>query len=253
MAVHRRRNRFFHPVIARNEQRIHRPHLCANRIRRCALLRQACAPSGRPIVIRGGRGELAAQRVIAHSVNRRIAQQPEGQGEIRAIVRHARQEIFGQRDVLAFRPAEAQLAAEPGVVCSLKAWAEGVDRALRFRQRRILVVGQQRQKRFGQTRQIPLRHARLVGIGIAALMVDGAEHRAGVIGIHKGAWPVIDGLARHRHIVGVHHTVNETRQQPLHDQIGLAGNHAVEEGAITIRRFHRIGIEPGDGMVGQKP
>ena len=76
---------------------------------------------------------------------------------------------------------EAGLSVNRGVVvddhlktgaADVFALGECAEHVLSFRDRLLLVVGKQRQQAFGQPRQIPQRDARLVGIGVAAHLVD---------------------------------------------------------------------------------
>src|SRR5215813_7963154 len=60
-------------------------------------------------------------------------------------------------------------------------------------------------------------------------VIDGAIDRPWVIDVHEGAGAVVDGLARYRHVVGVHDAVNEAHEQPICDELGLAPDHQVEE------------------------
>ena len=94
--------------------------------------------------------------------------------------------------------------------------------------------------------------ARLVDVGVAAAVVDRAEHRVGLVGVHEGAGAVVDGLAGDRAVVGVHDAVDEAHQHPLGHQVGLARDHAIEQGAIRVLLVARIGIVAGDDMVGQQ-
>ena len=127
---------------------------------------------------------------------------------------------------------------------------EGVARAL---QRLLLRGGQQRQQRLREAREVPLRDARLVAEGVAAGMVDRAEHLRRVVGVEERARPVVDGLAGDRHVVGVHHAVDEADEQPARDQVGLARDHRVEQRAVGIRRAGGSGIVPRDRVVGEQP
>ena len=93
-------------------------------------------------------------------------------------------------------------------------------------QRSFFLSCQKGQKRFRQTRQIPLRHAWLIGIGIAPAMINRTQYRCRIIGIHEGAGAVINCLTADGHIVGIHHAMDEADMQPLRDQLCLARNHA---------------------------
>ena len=56
--------------------------------------------------------------------------------------------------------------------------------------------------------------ARLVAVGVAPAVVDGAEHRRRIVAIHERARAVVDRLARDRRVVGVHHAVDEADVHP---------------------------------------
>ena len=91
----------------------------------------------------------------------------------------------------------------------------------------------------------------LVAVGVAADGIDGAVDRPRVIGVHEGAGTVVDGLARYRHVVGVHDAVNEADEQPLRDQLSLTRDHQVEEGAVGVRGVKRFGVMPRDDVISE--
>ena len=63
----------------------------------------------------------------------------------------------------------------------------------------LLLVGvHERQERFGQPGQIPLGDRRLLAVGVAAVVIDGAEDGFRIIGIHESAGAVVDGLPASR-------------------------------------------------------
>ena len=110
-----------------------------------------------------------------------------------------------------------------------------------FRQRflrqldRVAFIGIQKwQQRFGQAGQIPLRDRRLISIGVTALAIDRTEDRGGIVDVHECTRAVINRLPRERHIVGVHHPMNEADQQPLGDEGGLALDHSLQKRAGRI-------------------
>ena len=75
---------------------------------------------------------------------------------------------------------------------------------------RLLLVGvQERQQGLGEAGQVPLRDRGLVAVGVAAGVVDRAEHRVRAVGVHERARAVVDRLPGDRHVVGVHHPVDE--------------------------------------------
>ncbi len=76
-----------------------------------------------------------------------------------------------------FGAGKPDLGAEPARPFGLIEIGKALDRLGRRGDRRL--AAHQRQQRRGQLRQVPHRHLRLVGIGIAAHPVDGREHLAG--------------------------------------------------------------------------
>ena len=95
--------------------------------------------------------------------------------------------------------------------------------------RPVLIRIEKRQQRLGQPRQVPRQDQRLVGIGIAPLPVDRGKHRARRIGFQKGAGAIVDGLARQRHVVGVHHAMDKADPHPLRDQPRLPRRHRIKQ------------------------
>ena len=47
--------------------------------------------------------------------------------------------------------------------------------------------------------------------------------------IHEGAWAVVDRLTRDRHIVGVHHAMDEAHMHPASNERRLLVAHALEQ------------------------
>src|SRR5688572_32392640 len=90
-------------------------------------------------------------------------------------------------------------------------------------------------KRFRKARKVPLRDDRLIGVSIAAATVDGAKHRRWIIMIHKGAWAVVDRLTGDRHVVGVHHAMNEAHMHPAGNERRLSLAHALKQSQVGIR------------------
>ena len=86
----------------------------------------------------------------------------------------------------------------PDLIGGGEFFGELAEDELRLFDRLVLVVGEQRQQAFGQPRQVPQRDLRLVGVGVAAHLVDRRKHLRGIVFVHEGARAVIDGLARYR-------------------------------------------------------
>ena len=126
--------------------------------------------------------------------------------------------------------------------------AEGLHRKL---DRLVLAVGEQREKCLGQPGQVPFGDDRLVAVCVPPAGVDGAVHGGRVECLHEGAWPVVDGFAGDRHVVGVHHPVDESDQHPAGHQVRLGGDHPVEEGEVGAVGGRGGGEVAGDRMVGE--
>ncbi len=72
------------------------------------------------------------------------------------------------------------------------------------------------------------------------------------VSIHEGAWAVIDRFARERHVVGVHHAVNEADQLPARDQPRLPFDDGFKERDIGLRRSDSCGKCRARDVVGQR-
>ena len=117
----------------------------------------------------------------------------------------------------------------------------------------VLVLCKQRQERLRQTGEVPLGDAWLVAVSVAPHVIDGAVDRPWVIDVHEGAGAVVDGLARYRHVVGVHDAMNEADEQPLRYKRCLARDHQVEEGAVPVRGVNRLWVMPRDDVISEAP
>ena len=85
-----------------------------------------------------------------------------------------------------------------------------------------LLRAEQRIERLRQPRHVPGDDVGLVAKGVAALPVDGGKARCAVETLGERARAVVDGLAGQRHVVGVHHPVDETQSHPVRHQVELA-------------------------------
>ena len=110
-----------------------------------------------------------------------------------------------------------------------------------------------RQQGFRKPREIPQAGVRLIAVGIAAAVVDRAEHRRRIVGIHECAWTEIDGLARHGHVVGIHDAVNEAHLHPARDQRGLSIDHRAQQREIRLFAALRLRVVAIDGIVREQP
>ena len=166
-----------------------------------------------------------------------------------------REPVVGETGIVAVVGTVDALQAELGALAVQQMAAirgrERIDHPHRLGHRLSFVVAEQRQQALGQARQVPARDARLVAERVAALAVDRAEHRRRVVRLDEGARAVVDGLARDRHVVGVHDAVDEADVHPLRDQHRLALGDALEQGEEAARRADEIGVVTGDRVLGE--
>ena len=81
------------------------------------------------------------------------------------------------------------------------------------------------------------------------MSIDRAEGGRRIVGVEERAGTVVDGLAGNRHVVGVHHAVDEPDGEPPGHQLGLAADDSFEQGAVGVLGLGGRGIVAGDGMV----
>lgn len=99
----------------------------------------------------------------------------------------------------------------------------------------------QRQQAFRQPCNVPLGDARLIVEGVAPLCVDGGEHLVRIVFVKEGAWTEVYRLAGDRHIVGIHHAVDEAYHHPAGDEFALPLGDALQQGEIGIVRVFTSG------------
>jgi len=131
------------------------------------------------------------------------------------------------------------------------ALGQGVDDCCGGFHRALRVGVDERQQGFGQSRQVPAGDAGLLAVGVAAGAVDGTEHRAGAVAFHEGAGAVVDGLARQRHVVGVHDTVDEADAEPARHEFGLALADGGQQVEVGLRAGRQCRVMAGNDVVGQ--
>ena len=61
--------------------------------------------------------------------------------------------------------------------------------------RLVLIIPKEWDETLGEAREIPMSNTGLIGISVAPMVIDRAENGRGVIGVHEGAWTIINGLA----------------------------------------------------------
>ena len=164
--------------------------------------------------------------------------------EIRLRRPHPLQQRPGQRLILRLFVEQPEFPPHPRDPVAPKALPEPSDRLVGQCDRRRLLRMEHRQQCLRKPRDIPLRDLRLIAIGVAPVAVDRAEHRRRIIRLHEGTRPVIDRLARERHVVRVHHPVHETHAHPLRHQARLPLAHRFEQGERQILRARELRVVP---------
>ena len=96
-----------------------------------------------------------------------------------------------------------------------------------------------------------MHDAWLVAEGVATAVVDRAEDRRRVVGVHERARSVVDRLAGDRRVVGVHHAVHEPDEHPAGDERRLRLDDGLEQRDVRLSRIGGRGVVAGDGVVGE--
>ena len=69
--------------------------------------------------------------------------------------------------------------------------------------------------------------------------------------IHEGAWAVVDSLTGDRHIVGVHHAMDESHMHPAGNERRLSVAHALEQSEVGVRVVLQLRVMAIDDVIGQ--
>ena len=115
----------------------------------------------------------------------------------------------------------------------------------------VLLVVQQREEGFRETGEVPLGHERLVAEGVAAARDRSSCTRRRVEGVQERARPVVDCLARDRHVVRVHHAVHESDEHPLGGSVMPARPATASNRARARLSVGRSGWWRGDRVIDQ--
>ncbi len=240
-------------VVARDVDRVHPIHPIGDRPTLPADERQ---PSGRPRVERIGLGEQRPGGLGVAADDRR--QRTQAHRVVDTLLAHQRKEVAD--DVVAVRHAaarhagvEADLGAHDRRPRGLEPLGERLQHSGRRLDRRVGVVVEQRQHRLGEASKIPRDDRRLVAVGVATAVVDRAEYRRRVVGIHERARAVVDRLARDGRVVGVHHAVDEPDRHPLRHERRLHGHDVIEQCERSVVSLSGIGNVAGDCVTGEPP
>jgi len=182
-----------------------------------------------------------------------VGQEAERQREVHLFPLQQLQEVVRQGAVVRLFSGQAQLGAQlPGPMPVKAHGKPGHHLFHPFHDVDIAGV-QNRQQRFGQTGQVPLRHGRLLAVGISPLTVDRAEHRGRIETLHERTRTIVDGLARNAHVVGVHHPVDEAHAHPACNQLRLPLTDGLQHRNGLVGKLGEGGVMPRHGIVEQPP
>ena len=169
------------------------------------------------------------------------------------VLREQRQQLVHQRrdHRVVEAVGQAELGPHAGRPRGVVLRPEPAERGHREFDRLLLVVVENGEQRLGEPREVPLGRQGLVAVGVAPAVVDRAVDRGRVEGVQEGARPVVDGLARDRHVVGVHDAVHEAHQHPPGDQRRLNGDDRLEQRQVGALGGRGAGVVAADRVVGQ--
>jgi hypothetical protein len=81
--------------------------------------------------------------------------------------------------------------------------------------------------------------------------LNGAEDCCRIIAVHESAWPIVNGFTRDRHVVGVHHAMDETNVQPSGDEVSLPAYHMLEQSLVGVHGASRFWVMARNHVVGE--
>jgi hypothetical protein len=259
--VGRRRQRFLDTMVARDHVGVDGAHCrrarggFARRVvtRIIAFAGATRFPTREPCIRHMRVGKQRTQRrAVARSS---VGQPPPCEREVDAPRVEQRQPVVGQRGIVGIiariRSTESELGALAAEQPRSVMRGKRRDHFRRHRNGFLRVVREERQQRLGEAREVPTGDAGLVAERIAPATIDRAEDRGGIVGFHESAWPVVDGLARDRHVVGIHDAMDEPHVHPLRDQRRLALGDTAQQRQVGLRRRREGRVVAGDRVVGQ--
>src|SRR5207247_3946121 len=132
-----------------------------------------------------------------------VGEVPESQRVVNFLALHRGEKPRGEVEIGLFLTHQSELGARAFEPMTFVLFRKGVDHLSGARDGTVSISIDQRQKRLREARKVPLRDPWLVGVGIAAVSVDGAEDRCWIVMMHEGAWAVIERLNGARPFVGV--------------------------------------------------
>ena len=165
---------------------------------------------------------------------------------------HRAEQCGEQVAISVFLGHEPELRPRAGQIVAVEPLGKRGEHAPHRFQRLVFASTHDRQQALGQPRKVPVGDPRLVGVGVAALLVDRTEDGGGIVGVEKSARAVVDRLPRHRHVVGVHDAVHEAHQHPAGHERRLPLDDPREERDRWIGRLRGRRIVSRDRVVEQR-
>ena len=159
-----------------------------------------------------------------------LAQVTEGIGVVGRVLMHPVEQVGYQAFILLLCLGKPDLGSHHGEPLGFVNLFEGVQGILGHADRVFPFGMHQGQEALGQTGEVSLGDERLIGIGIASLVIDRTEDRIGGEDVHEGTGSVIDGFSGKGHVVGVHDSVDKAHSHPMGDQVGLLLDDRFQEG-----------------------
>ena len=175
-----------------------------------------------------------------------------GAGVVGASLVQEGEEVLGQRGVVGLVGEEAEFAAQGGEPVAAEALVKGVDGFLGEGEGGFGIGVQNGEQGFGEAGEIPRGDGGLLAEGVATVAVDGAEDGGGVVAVDEGARAVINGLAGERHVVGIHHAVDEADAHPLGDERGLALDGFHQKRGDRLLGLRALGEVSAQGVIGEE-
>ena len=177
-----------------------------------------------------------------------LAQVTEGIGVVGTVLMHPIKQVGDEAFLILLCLGEPELGAHHGEPLAFVNLLEAVQGILRHANRVFSFVMHQRQEALGQTGEVPLGDEGLVGIGVASLVIYGAEDRIGGEDVHESTGSVIDRFSGKGHVVGVHDPVDKAYSHPVSDQVGLLIDGRLEQSkglVFLVLDFGEVPVDQG--------
>src|SRR5215207_6661025 len=127
--------------------------------------------------------ERAPNSLVTGPFCRSGAEPAERQREVRTVLGHRAQESLDELQIFVLLGEQADLPPQPSMEGGFEPRSECTERLLRIRNRAVLTFCEDGKERFRKPRQVPLGDTRLVGVRVAPVLVDRAEHCRRIVSV----------------------------------------------------------------------